>query len=337
MKGNDMNKKVLMIVLIAIGVFLLGGAGMAKAQGGTIPTRTPTPGPEQPTPVIPTATDDGPDDPPPPPAATETTAAPAATATATLPPAPPVTSTATAQTPLATVVGAGQVATAAAAECDDTPIIEANRRMAVYAGPGGDYEILASLVTGETRVILGRAGYADWWQIQLTPDVIAWVDDEDVTVHGNVAGVPIVDPPAINGVAPTRGPAWNPTPPPFVPCGPTATSTATATATATPAILPTVAADQTGASGEAAGAEATAPPPAAATSAATDLTPAATAETVTGSGVTSRGSEDSRAAGPTSAVNLVLPIVGLGLIGGGIILALMARNRGTKPSAAPKE
>ncbi|WP_095042159.1 SH3 domain-containing protein [Candidatus Promineifilum breve] len=329
-----MNKKLLMIVLIAIGVFVVGRAGMAKAQGGTIPTRTPTPGPEQPTQVIPTATDDGPDNPPPPPA-TETTAPPAATSTATLP--PPAASTATTQPPAATLVTAGQAATTAAtAECDDTPIIEANRRMAVYAGPGGDFEILASLATGETRVILGRAGYADWWQIQLSPDVIAWVDDEDVTVHGNVAGVSIVDPPAINGATPTRGPAWNPTPPPFVPCGPTATVTATATSTATPAILPTVATDQTGAGGEAAGAAATTAPPAA-TSAAGSATPAATDEAAMGSGVDSRGSEDSRAAGPTSAVNLVLPIVGLGLIGGGIILALMARNRGTKPPAAPKE
>jgi hypothetical protein len=51
----------------------------------------------------------------------------------------------------------------------------------------------------------------------------------------------------------------------------------------------------------------------------------------TGSGVTSRGAEDSRAAAPTSPVNLILPIAGLALIGGGIILALLARNKPGAP------
>ncbi len=330
-----MKRRILItVIMFAFGALTVGRAGLAQAQGGTIPTRTPTPIPGGVTPVIPTATDDNSGNPPPP-AATQTTSAPAVTPTNTVP--APAAGTAGTQTPAATVIGAGQVATAPAA-CDDTPMIEADRRMAVYAGPGGDYAILTSLATGETRVILGRAGYADWWQIQLSPGVIGWVDDEDVTVSGNVAGVPVVDPPAINGATPTRGPVWNPTPPPFVPCGPTATpsATPTATATGTPATAAPVE-DRAGTSEAAAGRETTATPPAA-TNAADGATPAAvTDETATGIGVTSRGAEDSRAAGPTSAVNLVLPIAGLALIGGGIILALMARNRGTKPPDAPKE
>lgn len=328
-----MRRRILLFVMIiAAGALSMGGVGIVGAQDGTIPTRTPTPGAGQPTQVIPTATNDNPGNPPPP-AATQTSAAPAATPTGTLPPAG---GTAAAQTPAATLVGAG-AAIPAAADCDDTPIIEADRRMAVYAGPGGDYEIVAALETGETRIILGRAGFADWWQIQLSPGIVAWVDDEDVTVRGNVGIVPVVDPPAINGVAPTRGPVWNPTPPPFTPCGPTVTPSATPTATMTGTVIaPAGAEDREGGSDSSTGSAGTAVPPAA-TSVTDGVTPITeTGESATGSGVTSRGSEDSRAASPTSAVNLVLPITGLVLIGGGIILALMARSRGPKPDA-PKE
>lgn len=329
----DMRRRVLStVIMIAIGVCALDVAGV-EAQDGTIPTRTPTPIPGQTTPVNPTATSDDPGNPPPP-AATQTTGAPGATATATLQsPAGGATAVGTtaAQTP-ATLLGASQIETPA---CDDTPVIRASRRMAVYAGSGGDYEILAALETGETRVILGRAGFADWWQIELTPGVTAWVDDEDVTVHGNVALVPVVEPPAINGAPPTRGPAWNPTPPPFTPCGPTATPSPTPTATATGTTTPAAAEDRAGTGAGAAEAKATATPATAGTTG--SATPAgAVIAAATGAGVTARGAEASRAASPTSAVNLVLPIAGLALIGGGIILALMARNRGAKPPDAPK-
>src|SRR5690606_15656316 len=45
-------------------------------------------------------------------------------------------------------------------------------------------------------------------------------------------------------------------------------------------------------------------------------------------GLNSRGSETFRAASPTSATNLILPLIGLALIAGGIVLALLSRNRG---------
>ena len=57
-------------------------------------------------------------------------------------------------------------------------------------------------------------------------------------------------------------------------------------------------------------------------------TSSANAENAPDTGLTSRGSDASRTASPTNVTNLILPLLGLALIAGGIILALLSRNRG---------
>jgi hypothetical protein len=56
-------------------------------------------------------------------------------------------------------------------------------------------------------------------------------------------------------------------------------------------------------------------------------------ETAQGSGVSSRGSETARAETATSTTNLILPLAGLALISGGILLALLTRRSGGEKPA----
>ncbi|MCA9929274.1 MAG: hypothetical protein KC419_12370 [Anaerolineales bacterium] len=156
----------------------------------TIPTKTPEPPPTQ----KPTSGSQN----PPPPAATETPITATATNTAV-----PVTLAATPQ--------GGFVPTAAA--CGTQPTIQTVNNTRVRQGPGTDYDIAAELVFLEVRPIVGRAADAEWWQIMLADGSLGWVADAVVTVQGNISVVPIVATPLLDGIAPTAGPAWNPTVP----------------------------------------------------------------------------------------------------------------------------
>ncbi len=315
---------LILALTLVVGLAALA-ARDARAQDPTIPTRTPTPGAPPPNP---TATND--DNSPDPPAPTNTTA-PGATALATV--AAGATSQGTATAAAASSLTPAALATTTrdtrqADTCDDSPFITAVGVVYVYEGPGGDYNIGATLQDGETRRIVGRAGYADWWVIMLTPTETGWVDDEDVTVSGNTGLAPVIDPPTIGGATPTRGTPWNPTPPPFPTCPATATATATPTATPTSTATPT-------ATVQAAISAATATP-AAESAAATTATAAPLTDVAPGTGLDPRGSESARADSPTSSVNLILPLAGLALIAGGIVMALMARNRGAKKPDEPQ-
>ncbi len=325
------HRLIYFVLALTLAAGLAGlAAGGARAQDPTIPTRTPTPG-SQPPPPNPTATDDNQPNPPPP-QATATTTAPGATATATVTTAGQTTATAT------TTTTGGATATTTpdtrqATACDDSPYITAVGVVYIYEGPGGDYNILATLQDGDTRRIVGRAGYADWWVIMLTSTETGWVDDQDVTVSGNTGLAPVIDPPPIGGATPTRGAPWNPTPPPFPTCPATATATATATPTATPtatAVAPTAAPAATNDTGTTPAAES------AQSAGSATATAASPAEVAPGTGLDPRGSESARADSPTSTTNLILPLAGLALIAGGIVMALMARNRSPKKPDEPK-
>lgn len=319
-----------LIYLILALTLMVGLAGMAareaRAQDPTIPTRTPTPGAPPPPPPGPTATDDDNQPNPPPPAPTNTTV-PGTTATTT-------TAATTQATATAAVGGSASLTTTPdtrqSTACDDSPYATAVGVVYVYEGPGGDYNISATLQDGDTRRIVGRAGYADWWVIMLTPTETGWVDDQDVIVNGNTGLAPVIDPPPIGGATPTRGTPWNPTPPPFPTCPATATVTATATSTATPTTTAgaTVAAP--------AATDETAATPAAESAAATTATAEPTTDTALGTGLDPRGAESARADSPTNTMNLILPLAGLALIAGGIVMALMARNRGAKKPDEPQ-
>lgn len=316
-----------LIYLILALTLVVGLAGLAtrdaRAQDPTIPTRTPTPGVPPPNP---TATNDDNQPNPPPPGATATTTVPGATTTATATTASLATSTATTAgntTPTTTAD------TRQATTCDDSPFITAVGVVYVYDGPGGDYNISATLQDGDTRRIVGRAGYADWWVIMLTLTETGWVDSQDVTVSGNTGLAPVIDPPPIGGATPTRGVPWNPTPPPFPTCPATATATATSTATPTSTASVTVPAP-------AATSATTVTTPAAESAAAATATAEPLTEVAPGTGLEPRGAESARADSPTSTMNLILPLAGLALIAGGIIMALMARNRGAKKPDEPQ-
>ncbi|MCO5179051.1 MAG: hypothetical protein M9896_03285 [Candidatus Promineofilum sp.] len=297
-----------------------------RAYDPSFPTRTPTPdGNSQP--PIPTSDPGNPGNPPPtdtlPPGAT----APAQTATVTPPGAgalPPVAPT---------VLGGTLRANSGLGECSDTPYVRALDRLIVYGGPGINFGPVTTLEAEEMRPITGRAGFATWWQIQVKADTLGWVTDAEVDEFGNTALVPIVAPPTINGATPTPGSAWNPTPLPLLTCVPTPTPSATPTHTPTP----------TGISGAAPGTDNDNGGPAATADAAdmvsADIlatpvqaaqpqTSSANAENAPDTGLTSRGSDASRTASPTNVTNLILPLLGLALIAGGIILALLSRNRG---------
>lgn len=327
-------RKQISTTILVFGLIIGGlvGAGIqsARAQDPTIPTRTPTPDPNRPSPN-PTATTGDTGNPPP---APTNTSEPGATATSTTTSGPGAESPAGSQTPsgtLSAIISGSSVA----GDCDDGTFIEAIDLLSVYEGPGGDYDIVGVLQSGDRRPILGRAGFADWWQIQFSPDLVGWVDDEDVNEFGNTALIPIVDPPLINGLAPTPGAPWNPTPSANTLCAATPSPTATVTGAAT---LPPSATTESSLAGGAAqsGVEqtpVTGNSPVTAPGSDTVVQPE---EQAAGLGVSPRGSDASRAAAPTSATNLIIPLVGLLLIGGGIVLALLTRNRGSEKPEEPK-
>lgn len=330
-------------LIITVAVFAFGAIGYRVAlaqQDPTIPTRTPTPDPHKPSPG-PSATAEDPGNPQPAPTGTTETGGPGAAPTATQPGAVPPAAggTTTPGTgsqpgivmPPVLLGGTIQANPGVAGSCSDTPYVRAVRRVIVYAGPGIDFGPIATLEQDEMRPIIGRAAFAQWWQILVDNQTVGWVNDSEVNEYGNTALVPIALPPAINGNTPTPGAPWNPTPLPLLTCVPTPTPTVTPTTT-TPA-------------GSNAGNDPNVPgaPGAVAATATIEMVSADVAdrsaaqtgnltvpqeENEAGSGVSSRGSETSRVASPTSAMNLILPLAGLALIGGGILLALLSRNRG---------
>lgn len=325
-----MSKRNVIVVLIlligALGISI-PGAGVVRAQDGTVPTRTPTPDPNQPTRVNPTATRDGSENPPPPAATQTATTAPTATGTQQA-----GLSTATPTVPSSGTVTGGtlQAGSALSGGCDETPYVRAIVRLTTYAGPGADYDPVATLEPEEMRRITGRAADATWWQIQLDTATVGWVQDREVDEFGNTALVAAVDTPPRNGVTATPGVPWNPTPLPLLTCVPTPTPSATPTGTQTPPAV-----ESGGGAGETAattgsGQSTGGTPEQSVVETTGNETVQEGVEMPPGPGVSSRGSESSRAASPTSSTNLILPIAGLALIGGGIILALLSRNRGGK-------
>lgn len=332
-------RNVMMVLIILIGVVGISVAGVeaVRAQDGTVPTRTPTPDPNRPTTrPSPTTTRDSTGNPPGP-TATQTSSPPATlTVTGTRqtggaagsPAAPGTVTTITGGT---LQPGAGQPGS-----CDETPYIRVISQLTAHTGPGIDYEPIATLEPAEMRRIIGRAADATWWQVQLDAATVGWVQDRDVDEFGNTALVIVVETPPRNGATTTPGAPWNPTPLPLLTCVPTPTASATPAGTQ---ISPTTEPDSgTGAAGPITGNEqptgATPEPPASGANNGNAVQGGT--ELPSGPGVSSRGSESSRAASPTSAVNLILPIAGLALIGGGILLALLSRNRGGKQDTPPQ-
>lgn len=137
---------------------------------------------------------------------------------------------------VATPVG-GFIPTAVA--CGFPPTVQAQNTTRIRLGPGIDYDIIGQLVYLETRPIVGRAPDSEWWVIQFSNNQTGWIANQVVNVHGNISGIPIVAASPLNGVEPTPGTPWNPTPNPDCPtvtpsATPTATKIPTSTNTKTP-------------------------------------------------------------------------------------------------------
>lgn len=194
----------------------------------TVPTRTPTPPPEEPSA---TPDDGGNGDPGPGPLPTSTDRPPASTATNTAVAIP------------ATPEG-GFLATSA--PCDSDPTVQSlGSGTNVRSGPGTNYATIGQLLYLEVRPIIGRAEYAEWWQIVLSDGETAWVADAVVAVSGYIGDVPLVAAPALaSGATPTPGTPWMPTPQPNCTPPPSATATPSGTprgtSTPTETMAPTV-------------------------------------------------------------------------------------------------
>jgi hypothetical protein len=334
---------VIAIILIGAGVSRMS-VPMAFAQDPTIPTRTPTPDPNG-----------SPPDNPPAPTASGNEESPPATNTPEpgqdVNPPPPPAGQATQTPDRSTSSGATAVPQSGASgvirqgqeidgidPCEDAPYIQTLSRITVHAGPGLNYPVVSTLDREELRLITGRAEFTTWWQIQLRLNLFGWVLDEEVNEFGNTALVSIIDPPLLNGIAPTRGVPWEPTPVAFVPCLPTASPTPT---------NDDLAAAVTAGNGEneISTREANMTETAVAAAIAEDdevrpLPGIIDSSLAGGVGVAERGMAASRSGtGSDNSLNLILPLVGIGLISVGILLALLARNRTTAPpaDAQPKE
>ncbi len=325
------------ISLLALGLLLavaFFGTQPAFGQDATIPTRTPTPGSSNPNPTAtsqpqPTSPPEpqptNPPNPNPQPTnepAPQPTNTPISTATAVLVTNTPVPTTEVIETATA-VSGEGsipeQVPTPSfpttggfppAASCEDYPTVTAVDEVTVYAGPGTDYAEITLLIEDEVKPLIGRAQYAEWWLIQLDADgLTGWVADEDVDEQGNTGNVPLVVVPEIDGLTPTPGILWNPTPQPAC-----TTPTPTATATATPEPSPTPIQ--------------TATPVA---TAETDNTSDSDEQATVGDDTVIPTAEPLEVDQESSSTPNFLPIVGVGLLAVAVFAAFFIRSRSTSP------
>lgn len=320
----------LFAIMLVVGLLAMASGGtIIFAQDQTVPTRTPTPGPTSPSQPSPTSDSGGGDNPAPNP--TQTSESPGdstATATTVSSGGGSVAPTTTA-TPLASgsqidpVTGAAVPGLGLPGLCD-VPTITVSDLILVHAGPGSDFPVVGSLPAQETRLIVGRAEFAPWWQILLIatePQLLAWVADGDHTFAGDMNSVEIVEAPLLNGIAPTPGVLWQPTPLPFG-CTPTATPTVTPSATPTATVI--------------AGASGTSTDGAAAivveSGSAAELDSQGSnvgKQQLEGDTAETMGAEDTttETSDSTGVAPLLVPLLGAALIAGGAAIALLSRAR----------
>lgn len=328
-----------LFVLILLGGFAVAAfrAPSTAAQDPTIPTRTPTPDPNAPNPPPGGGggggdNNNGGGNNQQPPAATETPVGGATTAT----PGPTATSGGPVNALPGGVVPVGTTASGATTtgvvaldvvelSCGDIPYVMALSRIAVHGGPGIDYSPLTTLERDELRPIIGRAAHAPWWQVQVAVDQVGWVADAEVKVLGSTLNVVVVDDPLLNGVQPTAGAPWNPTPQAPGECELTPTPTAT----------PVDAKESGGEAGAVAAAVVEGSGPANTPTAEPEVvvdteSESAVVEEAEGNvQLEGRGVTASRASNSVTAnLGLIIPLAGLALIAAGIALVLMTRGRG---------
>ncbi|MCP4361552.1 MAG: hypothetical protein GY796_26375 [Chloroflexi bacterium] len=202
----------------------------------TLPTRTSTPAPAEPT-AAPTnpPSNPQPTNPPSNPQPTN----PPSNPQPTNPPANPQPTNTSVPTSVPTAIPTAVPATPVggilptAVPCSSQPTIQVtNGSFAnVRTGPGTDYEISGQLLHLEVRPIIGRAAEAPWWVIQMPNGESGWVADTVGLIQGDTSLVPIIELPLIGGATVTPAAPWQPTPPancptPEAEAAPTATTAA---------------------------------------------------------------------------------------------------------------
>ncbi len=236
---------LLLFILLFTAVLAIAVPGSVLGQM-TIPTRTPTPKPIDPTDPPPEPTDDNgggnppsPTDPPP----VQTSLTPSNGSTNTpIPPGSTQVPTGTIQIPVSPTrtAGVGTVpatttskpidlviapgttpvsfpvvakAFPTAKPCGIPPTFTTLITAKVRSGPGNDYDLIEILAKDQTRPIVGRAVYSSWWLIQMDGKFNqGWINDDTGIAHGNTNNVPQIPAPNINGSTPTPGVKWDATP-----------------------------------------------------------------------------------------------------------------------------
>jgi hypothetical protein len=99
-------------------------------------------------------------------------------------------------------------------QVDLKPMVTAQVALNVRAGPGVDYPVVGRLAQGQSAEIIGRDGFADWWQIVFASEnsEVGWVAaGSEFSTASNADAVPVAEIPPLSEATPTS-PAPSPTP-----------------------------------------------------------------------------------------------------------------------------
>ena len=94
--------------------------------------------------------------------------------------------------------------------CGPPTLTAGSAAVNVRTGPGTEYAVFQSIRSDSTYPVIGRAETRRYWVIALTEDQPGWVFADIVDVSGNIADVPLVDPPLVNGEPPAPVGPWVP-------------------------------------------------------------------------------------------------------------------------------
>ena len=161
---------------LVLGLVLLGQMGGKRAEASgqqqTVPTRTPTPDPtstEQP----PEPTEPAGADPP--------TATPSPTRAAT---STPTSSSVGEASP--TPSAGTAAATTEILDCESPALAIALQDIDVLDRPQEDGTVIGTLSFQDSRPLLGRTFDAQWWLLEYAPDMVGWVNQQQIQLQGCV-------------------------------------------------------------------------------------------------------------------------------------------------------
>lgn len=96
--------------------------------------------------------------------------------------------------------------------CAPPTVVRTATAVSVRTGPGEAYRLLEAWRGDDARPVVGRHGFYEWWQIELSDGSTGWVWDGGVEVRGDIASVPLVTPPGEDPAATANLAPWEPVP-----------------------------------------------------------------------------------------------------------------------------